>query len=102
MTETRAKAYFTFGQDHKTSYPLPAGGRLADFWVAVDLPERMQSHARAIFMREFTQRFCPRAIQFAFQYEECTFKPQYFPGGELCRITEDGIQEQDKEDGQAV
>lgn len=95
MSEKRAAAYFTFGQDHMTNYPLPGPGRLADFWVTVDLPEQMQGHARSIFIREFTERYCPRANQFAFQYEECTFKPEYFPGGELCRITEGGLQKEE-------
>lgn len=84
--------YFTFGQDHMTSYPFPKAGRLADFWVTVDLPASHFEHHRAVFMREFTEKHCPRPTQFALEYEAADFKPEYFPGGELCRITEGGVQ----------
>jgi hypothetical protein len=30
---TKTTHIFTFGQNHMTNYPLPNGGRLADYWV---------------------------------------------------------------------
>jgi hypothetical protein len=43
---------------------------------------------REIFMRDFTEPYCPRRNQFAFEYELDEFKPKYFPGGCLHRIVE--------------
>jgi hypothetical protein len=74
---------FTFGQSHMASYALPNGGRLADYWVAV---EASDDH-RARFIEQFTVPYCPRPMQFAMEYSEDNFSPEYFPGGELLRIT---------------
>jgi len=85
------KVYFTFGQDHMTSYPLSNGGKIADYWVTVSLMPGNWKH-REVFVEYFTSYHCPRPMQFAMEYSEKTFKPDYFPGGELCVITENGIQ----------
>ncbi len=74
-----------------SNYPLPAGGRLADYWVTVFLPEEMAGQHRAVFIREFTERHCPSPLQFGMEYDDVRFKPDYFPGGQLCLITENGI-----------
>lgn len=66
MTQmNRTKSIFTFGQSHMTNFPMPHGGRIADY--------------------------CPRPNQFVMEYDESRFNEEYFPGGELCRITEEGI-----------
>lgn len=89
---TRTRSHFTFGQSHMSSYPLPeGGGRLADYWVTVDLPESMAGQHMDVFIREFTSAYCPRQNQFAMEYDPSTFRPEYFPGGELCVIDENGI-----------
>lgn len=80
--------YFTFGQSHMSSYTLPGcSGRLADYWVEV---ESDKGNHRTIFINEFTSRFCPNPIQFGTEYDEVTFKPEYFPGGRLCLIKSTG------------
>ncbi len=89
---TRTQSHFTFGQSHMTNYPLPRGGRIADYWVTVDLPESMAGEHRDVFIREFTSHHCPRPNQFAMEYDTARLQPDYFPGGQLCLITEDGIQ----------
>ena len=88
----RTRSIFTFGQSHMTNFPLPHGGRIADYWVTVDLPESMAGQHRDVFIREFTERHCPRPNQFAMEYDESRFESAYFPGGQLCFITEKGIQ----------
>lgn len=88
----RVSHYFTFGQVHMANYTLPKAGRLADFWVEVNLPLNHEVHHREIFIRDFTTHYCPRPSQFAFEYEEGTLKKEHFPGGQLCLITEEGIQ----------
>ena len=45
-TGGRTRMHFTFGQSHMTNYPLPSGGRIADYWVTVDLPKGRKDHAR--------------------------------------------------------
>jgi hypothetical protein len=76
-----------------SSYPHKAGGRLADYFVTVDLPEGFELTHREVFMRDFTSRYCPRDSQFAFEYDQARpLDSSYFPRGELCRITEEGIQ----------
>ena len=87
--------YFTFGQIHTSTYPLPSpgyGGKLSDYWVTVDLSAGGGNDHRALFMDNFTRHYCPRPLQFALEYSDANHKPEYFPGGELCRITEKGIQ----------
>lgn len=75
--------YFTFGQTHMANVSFPNGGRLADYWVAVEA----ESYHREHFIGSFTSRYCPRPMQFAMQYVEEDFEPTYFPGGEIARIT---------------
>lgn len=76
--------HFTFGQSHMSSYTLPRAGRLADFWVTVEADSF--GEARQLFCDHFTQPYCPRPMQWSFQYEDSEFKPEYFPGGQLCLI----------------
>ncbi len=90
-TEPRTDMYFTFGQDHMTNFPLPRGGRIADYWVRVNLPKYALNH-RELFIMLFTSYHCPSRMQFAMQYSEDSFEPEFFPNGELCLITEGGIQ----------
>lgn len=89
---TRTRSIFTFGQSHMTNFPLPNGGRIADYWVTVELSEEMAGEHRSVFIREFTERHCPRPNQFAMEYDESRFNPEYFLGGQLCLITENGVQ----------
>ncbi len=79
--------YFTFGQEHSTSYPLAFGGRLADYYVAVELPENYHKGHREIFIEEFSCQYCPSLDQWGFEYAEDDFDKSYFPMGELLRIT---------------
>jgi hypothetical protein len=74
--------YFTFGQSHMANVAFPNGGRLADYWVAVEAERDHREH----FIGSFTSRYCPRPMQFAMQYVEEDFEPTYFPGGEIARI----------------
>ena len=83
----REDRYFTFGQDHMTNYPLPRGGRICDYWVRVNLPRGSGSH-RQMFVERFTKYHCPHQSQWAFEYTEGEFKPEFFPRGELCVVTE--------------
>ena len=86
---------FTFGTSHMSSYPLPlGGGRLADYWVEVSLPKDYDIPHRLIFIEHFANRYLPDPMQWAFEYLEQEHKPQYFPGGCLCRITQDGIEKE--------
>lgn len=48
--------YFTFGQDHMASVEFKSGGRLADYWVAVEA----EDNHREIFIKQFTEKSCPR------------------------------------------
>lgn len=89
----RTKSVFTFGQNHMTNYPLHLGGRIADYWVTVDLPASMAGQHREWFIKHFTNHHCPRPNQFAMEYDEPRFNPEYFPGGELCVIDENGIRQ---------
>lgn len=66
-----------------SSYALPRGGRLADYWVAVEASEGHREH----FIEHFMSCYCPRLTQFAMEYDEGDLITEYFPGGELCRIT---------------
>lgn len=83
--------YFTFGQVHTATVNLPLGGRLADYWVTVDLPDSMGEQHREHFVEHFTKPYCPTPNQFAFEYVKEDFIPGYFPKGELCIITEQGF-----------
>jgi len=86
------RRYFTFGRNHMSNYPLPPrGGVLADYWVTVDTTAKGALSHRGLFIEHFTNRYCPAPNQFAFEYGDDNFKPAYFPGGELCVITDDGI-----------
>jgi len=86
------RAHFTFGQAHMTNYPLPRGGSIADYWVTVSLPDDSDLTHRDVFIQHFTTHHCPRPMQFAMEYEDHRLNPDYFPGGQLCVITENGIQ----------
>lgn len=77
--------YFTFGQEHMAAVSFPRGGRLADYWVTVEAENNHREH----FIKRFTEPYCPRPMQFAMEYTADSFKPEYFPGGELARITID-------------
>ncbi len=79
--------YFTFGTNHMTNFPLPHGGRLADYWVTVEAEE---DH-RKIFMDQFTEHYCPRRVQFSMEYDDDDFNREYFPNGELCVVRSTGI-----------
>jgi len=74
--------YFTFGQNHTAKVDLPHGGRLADYWVAVEAP----NHHRMHFIQRFVEPYCPRPAQWAFEYDEDRINKEYFPKGELTRI----------------
>lgn len=89
MNKTRS--HFTFGQSHMTNYPLPRGGRIADYWVTVELPEELAGLHRDYFIRYFTEVHCPQRNQFAMEYDDSTLRSEYFPGGQLCVIDEFGI-----------
>ena len=84
--------FFTFGQVHMTSFTLPIGGRLADYWVKVKLPADHRASHRAVFVELFTTRYCPSPDQFGFEYVGDDFAASYFPAGLLCTITENGIE----------
>ena len=85
MTENRIKHYFTFGQVHTTTHKNCVG-RLADYWVEVDEYVKDRQSHRKTFMKFFASVFCPRPEQFAFEYTEKFFEPEYYPNGCLCRI----------------
>lgn len=91
MTDTITH-HFTFGQAHMTSFPLPEGGRLADYWVSVTLPTTTEESHRAVFIREFMEKYCPNPAQFAFEYDDDKFERKWFPNGQLCLITSNGIE----------
>lgn len=74
--------YFTFGQSHMANVALPNGGKLADYWVAVEAEADHRKH----FIEQFTEPLCPRPMQFAMEYTDDNFKPEFFPGGEIARI----------------
>lgn len=74
--------YFTFGQDHMANVALPNGGKLCDYWVAVEADSDHRDH----FISGFTTPYCPRPMQWGMEYTEDRFKPEYFPGGEVARI----------------
>lgn len=86
------KRHFTFGTEHTTSYPLPFGAALADYWVTVELPDTDEwaGRHREIFVREFTTDFCPRVMQFSGEYTDESLQPHYFPRGQLCTVTPEG------------
>ena len=83
--------YFTFGQGHMTNFPLPHGGRIAYYWVRVDLYEKCPMTHREIFISQFTTYYCPCPMQWAMEYDEEPSEA-YFPKGELCVVTIDGVQ----------
>ena len=82
VSENKTTRYFTFGHDHMACVEFPRGGRLADYWVAVEAVDKHRDY----FIEKFTTHFCPRPMQFAMEYDESNFKPKYFPLGELTRI----------------
>lgn len=85
------KTFFTFGQNNSTSFDLPDGHRIADYWVEVHLPAHSRLRARPLFIEHFTTPYCPRPEQFGFQYYEDEFEERFFPCGCLCVINEEGI-----------
>ena len=91
--EPRFVHFFTFGQTHTTTNDLPRGGRLADYWVTVSLPEHLKNLHRLVFVDEFTSKYCPHPLQFAFEYDDHLnpLDPEYYPKGELCVIDENGV-----------
>lgn len=80
-----ATHYFTFGHAHMASVSFPNGGRLADYWVAVEAPDNHRKH----FIEHFTSVYCPRPMQWSMEYTADRFNPAYFPGGEIARIVVD-------------
>ena len=92
MTETTTHC-FTFGSGHMTSYPLPRGGTISDYWVEVELPVDFPMNHREFFMKYFTDRFCPRPEQFSFEYSLGQLKPEYFPGGCIARLNYNGFED---------
>jgi hypothetical protein len=82
--------HFTFGQSHMTNFPLPNGGKLADYWVTVDLPDGEADH-RNVFVEMFSSYHCPTAMQFATDYPDGDLKEEYFPGGQLCVVTRTSV-----------
>lgn len=82
--------FFTFGQTHMTNYPLSRGGQIKDYWVEVEQPcDDTMSH-RELFMATFGEHHLPHPNQWGFEYTEADFKPEFFPRGRLCLITDDG------------
>ena len=75
--------YFTFGQDHTSHFPLPRGGKLGDYWVAVESDE--DDH-RELFIDQFASKQCPRPEQFGFEYREGSLGKHLYLRGELLRI----------------
>lgn len=79
--------YFTFGTIHSANLPLPHRNKtLADYWVEV-YSHNNDPAPRETFMEHFTKKYCPSPTAFAFEYDEESFKPPYFPGGCLARVT---------------
>ncbi len=84
--------HFTFGKDHMTNFPLtPRSGRLFDYWVTVELPDDHPISHRGMFFSHFTEHHCPHSRQFAEEYDH-DMDRDIFPGGQLCMITEFGLQ----------
>jgi len=83
--------YFTFGQEHMSSYFLPGPGKLCDYWVAVRLPKNHPQTHRQYFIEHFTKQYCFRPKQFAMEYNEFTFDRTWFKGELVCltHIAED-------------
>lgn len=95
MTQERPH-YFTFGQVHTTTYPLPRGGPLADYYVIVWADPGFT--ARNLFIKHFTTPFCPHPTQFAFEYSgHFPEKDIYWPHGLLLEIDSCGIIEKFEE-----
>lgn len=95
----RTTHMFTFGQSHMSSFPLPKkGGRLADYWVEVDIPRSHPFDHRSVFIEHFTEEYCPRPMQWNVEYTSSAFQKEYFTGGCLCKINEFGIIEEEKDD----
>jgi hypothetical protein len=92
MTSQETVHVFTFGLDHTTTFPLPRGGVLADYWVEVRVQDSDVS-PRSIFVDNFTRLYCPRDEQFAFEYKLPSehFQHTFFPKGCLAVITIDGL-----------
>lgn len=80
----KTKHYFTFGQVHTANFPLPKGGRLADYYVVVTATE----NHRERFIEQFTKLYCPSPDQFAYEYRtiDAQVMAGYLPGGELASI----------------
>lgn len=74
--------YFTFGQSHRDNNGSP----LADYWVAVELPDNSTLYHCEVFIERFAQIHLPSPTQWAFEYTESQFRPEYFKGGEIERI----------------
>ena len=77
--------YFTFGSDHMSNHP-DLKGRLADHWVRVRTERGWHRHA---FIELFARLYLPHKRQWAMEYFEKDFNPEYFPAGELCFIEYD-------------
>lgn len=77
--------YFTFADNHTTTYPLPRGGNLADYYIEVDLPFGQYNH-REVFIQTFTTPFCPNPMQFAVEYPPSRFVKDHYPKGSLALI----------------
>ena len=65
--------YVTFGQQYRTKESHPKGGH-ADGWIRIIADSYTQ--ARQIAFNEF-------GPQWSMLYSENTFKPEYFPLGEI-------------------
>jgi hypothetical protein len=83
--------YFTFGVGMVSTHPDVAG-LLGDYWVEVHLSVGSELDHRTIFIDQFTRLYMSRPDQFAFEYDNCSWKPEYFPKGCLCVLkpAEDG------------
>lgn len=72
--------YFTFGTAHVTN----DGVRLQNYWVRV--LAKNTGEARDKFVEQFTSIEMESPDKFAFQYNDQTFEPEYFPSGEYRLI----------------
>lgn len=72
----RKNYYFTFGSKHVTNNEV----KMQHYWVRV-IAHNFEM-ARHIFIHEFTFKQMPNPNNFAFQYEEENFKPEFCVLGE--------------------
>jgi hypothetical protein len=79
--------HFTFGSGHACSHP-EMRSHISNHWVSVTLPEGHAKTHRQVFIEQFTEHYCPRPNQFAFEYGDNLFDATYFPAGELVEIKE--------------